>query len=248
MLSPRRLPPYIICGDADRSSWDADFSAGRCPMMPPESVCARVMGSEEKKDQATEKQPVIGQIATTDRLGDRPRYQDYLHLKPSSRSFLLASLLRRARTISIQNATALGNKNRAVLNSQKRQGVFSGSRPISSSGVASDSRRRGHDTSCSALVTSKTSNAPKNKLLFLRFASGERLTLFDGVAHCAPELFTALSRSAQRSHQLGIPFRPQPGTCRYRDQTHRSKPRQWRRRNQGLLRRSQAGSASLPSL
>ena len=49
-------------------------------MMPPESVCARVMGSEEKKDQATEKQPVIGQIATTDRLGDRPRYQDYLHL------------------------------------------------------------------------------------------------------------------------------------------------------------------------
>ena len=72
--------------------------------------------------------------------------------------------LRRDRTISIQSAIVLGNKNRVVRKNQKRQGVFLESKPHSSCGVGSNSRRRGHDTSA-AIHNKRHAPNPQRKAI-----------------------------------------------------------------------------------
>ena len=59
--------------------------------------------------------------------------------------------------ISIQKATACGNKNRAVRKNQNRTGVFWVQTKLFFR-VASNSRRRGHDTS---VVSQRSKQAPK---------------------------------------------------------------------------------------
>jgi hypothetical protein len=133
--------------------------------------------TDDEKGHASEKDGPVADIQAANSLNSKGNHSlnhDQL-LKAFVALFFLP--LRRDRTISIQSAIVLGNKNRVVRKNQKRQGVFLESKPHSSSGVGSNSRRRGHDTSA-AIHNKRHAPNPQRKavpefiLVGSRFSSG----------------------------------------------------------------------------